>query len=220
MNNDKSPDATGLYEEMAGNVKVPVTTAQNNTQKLIGSYTEMAKFVSDEVATVLMKVNENEVNRLIDEIIAAEKVFFIGVGRVFLSHQCLAKRLAHFGINVNIVGSVIESPITNKDLLLVASGSGESKLPLEITKIAKKYNAKIALITSAQQSSIKSLSDIAIHLPAPTKTDMAYGVQSIQPMSTLFDQALHLFGDVLCLQLQKRTGQSQEDLKKRHANLE
>ena len=150
----------------------------------------------------------------------AEKIFIVGLGRVFLSLQCLAKRLAHFGFDVNVVGSIVEKSITGRDLLIVASGSGESQVPVNITKIAKKYHARIALITSAQQSTIKSLSDAVVHLPCPTKNDFSFGVKSIQSMSTLFDQTLHIFGDVLCLLLQQKTGQTNEELWSRHANLE
>ena len=205
----------GLYEEVAGSVseftKQDRETTNLNTTQVLNEYNEYSQFT---------KVDPKEVSSLIDEILKAEKIFVIGVGRVFLSLQCLAKRLAHFGFDVNLVGSVVEKRITDKDLLLVASGSGESKLPASIAKIARKYNARIALITSSKESTIKSMANVAVHLPCPTKTDYGYGVKSIQTMSTLFDQSLHLFGDIICLMLQKRTGKTNEDLKKYHANLE
>lgn len=183
-------------------------------------YENYAGAVVNEISTVLGKVNPQEIEVLMDEIVKAEKIFIIGLGRVFLSLQCLAKRLAHFGFDVNVVGSVVEKSITERDLLLVASGSGESRVPLNIAQIASKYNPQIGLITSAKESSIKKISHFAVHLPTPTKVDMSFGVQSIQSMSTLFDQCLHIFGDIMCLMLQQKTGQSNEDLAKRHANLE
>lgn len=218
----------GLYEELAGSIssgtpkktiKMIITDSEQPTiEKEL--HENLTKAVSSEISEVLSKVNSDEVSKMMDAILKAEKIFIIGVGRVFLSLQCLAKRLAHFGFDVNVVGSVVEKSITGKDLLLVASGSGESKLPASISEIAKQYNAKIGLITSSQESTIKSMADVVIHLPCPTKMDYSYGVKSIQSMSTLFDQCLHIFGDILCLMLQKRTGQTNEDLKKRHANLE
>jgi 6-phospho-3-hexuloisomerase len=220
----------GLYEEVAGSVAEATKQDKEQVKEEIkhgtgqlNEYNEYSQFtnaISKEVSEVLSKVDPNEVSLLMDEILKAEKIFVIGVGRVFLSLQCLAKRLAHFGFDINLVGSVVEKRITDKDLLLVASGSGESKLPAGIAEIAKKYNARIALITSSKESTIKSIANVAVHLPCPTKTDYGYGVKSIQTMSTLFDQSLHLFGDILCLMLQKRTGKTNEDLKKFHANLE
>lgn len=214
-------EKSGLYEKVAGSI-VPECSSEELTYAGEESrlYGQKYKAVTDEIASVLQQVKPSEVTKMMTEIIRSDKIFVIGVGRVFLSLQCLAKRLAHFGFDINIVGSVVEKSITDKDLLLVASGSGESKLPVSIARIAKQYNARVGLITSSRSSTIKSMADVVVHLPSPTKTDMGYGVKSIQSMSTLFDQCLHIFGDVLCLMLQERTGQTNEDLKRRHANLE
>ncbi|MBI2589887.1 SIS domain-containing protein [Candidatus Berkelbacteria bacterium] len=176
--------------------------------------------VLDEIYQVTKTVDTAEVDNFVEEILRAEKVFFIAVGRVFLSLQCMAKRLSHLGIDCHVVGSITEKAITSKDLLVVASGSGESKVPVIISQIAKKHNAKVGLITSAEQSTIKSMADLCVHLKCPTKTNMQEGVKSIQPMSTLFDQSLHVFGDILSLIIQNRKSVHGHELWKYHANLE
>lgn len=184
------------------------------------AWQSLAKAVSQEIREVLSRVDPGEADTLIREILKAEKVFVFAVGRVFLSLQCFAKRLAHLGIDIQVVGSVTEEPITPKDLLLIASGSGESKLPAEIAKIAKNHKARVGLITSSRTSTIKSIADFCIHLPCPTKANKNEGVKSIQSMSTLFDQSLHIFGDILCILIQKKKGVTNEELWRRHANLE
>jgi len=176
--------------------------------------------INQEIGEVLGRVDGKEVERLVDEILNAEKVFFVAVGRVFLSLQCFAKRLAHLGIESHVVGSVNEKAITDKDLLIAASGSGESIMPVEIAKKARKFNARIGLITSARESTLKNLADFSVHLPCPTKNDPDYGVKSVQPMSTLFDQTLHIFGDIIAMVIQNERALSKEELWKYHANLE
>ena len=57
------------------------------------------------------------------------------------SLQCFGKRLSHLGFKIELVGSLTEKPATKKDLLIVASGSGESIVPLQITKKAKNSNS-------------------------------------------------------------------------------
>jgi 6-phospho-3-hexuloisomerase len=190
------------------------------TERKHNDYQRLARLVSAEIVDVLDQVKDEEVDSLVQEIITAEKIFLIAVGRVFLSLQCLAKRLAHFGFDVNVVGSIVEKPISRRDVLLVASGSGESMFPLSIVRIAKTYGARVAMITSAESSTIKKMADTVLHLPCPTKVDLTVGAKSSQPMSTLFDQCVHIFGDVLCLVLQDKTEQSGEELFKNHANLE
>lgn len=183
-------------------------------------YRELAAVVSREIGEVLSLVDEDEVRELIARILEAEKVFVFGVGRVFLSLQIVAKRLAHLGVDVQVVGCVTEKHIGDRDLLLVASGSGESALPIQIAQLARTHGATVALITSALESTLKSTADFAVHLPAPTKKDPECGVRSVQSMTYLFDQSLHVFGDILCLMLQLKQGLEDEDIWKRHANLE
>ena len=149
-----------------------------------------------------------------------------------LSLQCFGKRLSHLGINVDLVGSLTEKPATNKDLLLVASGSGESLLPLNIAKKAKSFNTRIGLITSASSSSLKKISDFSVTLKAPTKplkhgkiknqnlSDSASKSSSVQPMSSLFDQTLHIYGDIISLIIFERKKINKDEIWKNHANLE
>jgi 6-phospho-3-hexuloisomerase len=183
-------------------------------------YAQLSIAIADEISAVLKLVDANEVDALIAELQNADRIFVIAVGRVFLSLQCFAKRLAHLGLNVDVVGQVTEKAITDRDLLLVASGSGESAFPVAIARKAKDFNARIALITSAKTSTIASLADCMVRLPSPTKLDGDFGVTSVQPMSTLFDQVLHIFGDVVAMKILSASNAAKDDLWRYHANLE
>ena len=190
-------------EEMPSDYVEPGIEYDREAESALGSkeYDNLSGTVLNEVAAVISSVDIGEVEKLVDGILMSDKVFFIAVGRVFLSLQCMAKRLSHLGIDAHVVGSITEKAITENDLLLVASGSGESIVPAEIAKKAKKLGVKIGLITSARSSTIKSIADLAVHLPCPTKNDPNYGVRSMQPMSTLFDQSLHVFGDIVAMMI-------------------
>ena len=85
-----------------------------------------------------MNINIDQTQNLINQIILAERIFLVAIGRVNLSLQCFGKRLSHLGFKIELVGSLTEKPATKKDLLIVASGSGESLIPLHITKKQKK----------------------------------------------------------------------------------
>lgn len=96
-----------------------------------------------ELTSTLENIEESQVDILINELLKAKRVFFVGVGRVLLSLEAIAKRLAHIGVDTVIVGEITEPAITDEDLLIVGSGSGESLFPLMIAKKAKSYNASI-----------------------------------------------------------------------------
>ena len=192
-----------------------------------------AKLIIDEIKHCLLKVDIKQSEKLVEEILKAEKVFLIAVGRVSLSLQCFGKRLSHLGINVELVGSLTEKPATKDDLLLVASGSGESILPVNIAKKASALNTKIGLITSAESSSLKDLCDFYVTLNSPTKSvshDKVHNQSlsdsasksslSVQPMSSLFDQALHLYGDVISMLIFEQKKMNKDEIWKYHANLE
>lgn len=186
---------------------------------LESEYYSLSKLIINEIESVVSGVDENEVVQFVNEIMRAEKVFIFGVGRVFLMLQSFGKRLGHLGINVQVVGSVTEKAITEKDLLLIASSTGETILPIEIAKKTKNFGARIGIITSARSSTLKSLADFAVHLPCSTKNDPDFGVKSNQGMKSLFEQSLLVFGDTITMMILKKKGLS-EDLWKYHANLE
>jgi len=192
--------------------------------------------VLKEINEIALEISEKQSECLVNQILKAKRVFLVAIGRVNLSLQCFGKRLSHLGIKVELVGSLTEKPATNKDLLIVASGSGESLVPLEIAKKAKKIGCKILLITSAKTSSIRSLSNFVVEIKTPTKPktlikknikqkenlfDSSSKLKkSIQPMSTVFDQVLHIYGDCIALRLIEKLKLNKKDLWKSHANLE
>ena len=194
-------------------------------------YQKNAVLIIDEISNILSNIPEKQTENLISEIISANRIFLVAIGRVNLSLQCFGKRLSHLGFKVELVGALTEKPATKKDLLIVASGSGESIIPLHISKKAKKIGCKILHITSAKKSSIRKIANCVVELNAPTKktkqkvkeslSDSASKTKvSIQPMSTLFDQALHIYGDIVSVQIIEKLRLNKINLWKNHANLE
>ncbi|WP_392558871.1 6-phospho-3-hexuloisomerase [Orbus mooreae] len=177
-----------------------------------------SKKIVQELDAVLSSIDAEQINQLISQLLTAEKVFIIGVGRVYVSLSAMAKRLNHLGIKTWMVGDINEPPITDKDLLLVGSGSGESLFPKNIALCAKKYNAKIAHLTSSPQSTIAQMADVVVDFHCNSKS--GNGIATIQPMTTLFEQSLLLFGDLICLELVRQKGLTLEEVAKNHANLE
>lgn len=90
----------------------------------------------------MQKIDEEQSQQLVEAILNADEVFFIGVGRVMLSLQAICKRFAHFGIKAHCVGEITEPAITDKDLLIVGSGSGETLFPVAIAQKAKRLAQK------------------------------------------------------------------------------
>ncbi|WP_226584073.1 6-phospho-3-hexuloisomerase [Halobacillus litoralis] len=184
------------------------------------NYDEATKKIAQEITATLTNIEGNDVEELIEEINKAEKVFFVGVGRVLLSLQAIAKRLAHLGVDTYVVGQITEPAITDKDLLIVGSGSGETQFPLIIANKAKQYNAKVAHIGANPDSSMSQYSDLFIRIPIGSKDQNSEDVQSEQPMKSLFEQSLLLLGDTIALMMVEKKDIEIQSLWQYHANLE
>ena len=179
-------------------LKMTNTEEQNNFFKV------PFNTVLEECRTALDKIDPAAVDELLDAILSADKVFFVGVGRVLLSLQAIAKRLAHLGIHTCYVGQVTEPAITENDLLIVGSGSGESLFPVAIAKKARNIGSKIAHIGSNPKSSLKDITDVFVRIPVRTKLAFPDEIDSVQPMTTLFEQSLLILGDTLAAMIIQR----------------
>lgn len=190
------------------------------TSRREGEFHDAANLILDECRIAINLVDPASVERLLDAIQDSDKVFFIGVGRVFLALQALAKRLTHLGVRTYLVGQITEPAIGPRDLLIVGSGSGESIVPVAIARKAKALGARVAHIGSNAESSLQPITDIFVRIPTCTKLERADEIRSRQPMTTLFDQSLLVFGDALCGMIIRRRKLDMQSLWQQHANLE
>lgn len=181
---------------------------------------DMESLILDECRLALGQVDPAAVDQLLEALLSADKIFFVGVGRVLLSLQAMAKRFSHLGLKTYYVGQITEPAITENDLLIVGSGSGESLLPVAIAKKAKSLGAEIAHIGSNAESSLKPITDIFIRIPVRTKLGRPDEIESQQPMTSLFEQSLLLFGDTLAAMIVQRKNINIKSLWQYHANLE
>lgn len=184
------------------------------------SYSEVQSAIVVELGKTMGQISADEVDALMAEVQKAERVFFVAVGRVLLSLQAIAKRWAHLGIDTVIVGQITEPAISDKDLLIVGSGSGQSAIPLAIARKADELGARVAHIGSNPNSKMSEYSDVFVRIPVQTKLALPNEVPSIQPMTSLFEQSLLLLGDSIALMLVQQDNLDLHSLWRFHANLE
>ena len=173
--------------------------------------------VLEELSRTLNSIDPASLERLADEILAADQVFFVGVGRVLLSLQSVCKRLAHLGIKAHYVGEITEPAITKNDLLIVGSGSGASLFPLGIAKKARSAaDCRIVHIGSNPNSEMKEIADFMVRIPVRTKFYLDDEIDSCQPI----EQSLLLVGDILAKMIIEHRKLDMKGLWQYHANLE
>ena len=174
-----------------------------------------------EIRLAFSEVTEDSLRGFGARITAARRIFVAGTGRSGLMARAFAMRLMHLGLKACVVGEILTPGIAAGDLLLIASGSGETGSMRVMAEKAKKLGAGVALITAFPQSSLGRLADMHIALKAPTpKASGPAAFRSIQPMGSLFEQSLLLLLDLVVLQLMESLHAAPEDMFARHANLE
>ena len=184
------------------------------------TYKQTADLVVDELRTSLNSIDPESVEKLIELVLGSRKVFFIGVGRVMLSLQAIAKRWAHLGIDTHLVGEITEPAITPDDLLIVGSGSGTTLFPAGIAQKAHKIGAKVVHIGSNPNSPLKEIVCLMVRIPVRTKYYLEDEIDSLQPMTSLFEQTLLLLGDIVAKMIIDRKELDMKGLWQYHANLE
>ena len=184
------------------------------------TYKEISDLVLEELHTSLDSIKEEQVEELINIVLGARKVFFIGVGRVMLALQCMAKRWNHLGIECHLVGEITEPAITPDDVLIVGSGSGTTLFPAGIAQKAHAIGAKVVHIGSNPNSPLKDIVCLMVRIPVRTKYYLEDEIDSRQPMTSLFEQTLMLLGDVVAKMIIDRKELDMKGLWQYHANLE
>lgn len=177
--------------------------------------------IMNEISTALLSADIDSIERFSADLCEAEQVFLTGVGRVKMSLEAFTKRLSHLGISAHCVGDITEPCMTDKDILVVGSGSGESIVPLAIARKAKEIGAKrIIHIGSNPNGSMSEYADYMVRIPVRTRLYLEDEINSEQIMTSLFEQSLLILGDVISKILIDEKGLDLRELWQCHANLE
>ncbi|MDD1726177.1 MAG: 6-phospho-3-hexuloisomerase [Euryarchaeota archaeon] len=192
------------------------------------------KAIAANVQTIADEIDYIEVNSLISDLISAHqnkrRVFVLGAGRSGLVAKGFAMRLMHLGFYVYVVGETITPAVETGDLLIVISGSGETKSINEMGALAKAKGTRLDSVTSNKDSTLGTISDTAVIVKGRTKMSgsgmdfmerQVIGSHiSFAPLGTMFELSTMVFLDGVIAALMEVTKKSEDDLKKKHATLE
>ena len=165
-------------------------------------------------------IADEEAEKLVNGILESKKVFVAGAGRSGFMAKSFAMRMMHMGIDSYVIGETVTPNFEKEDILIIGSGSGETKSLVSLTEKAKSIGGKIATVTIFPDSTIGQLADITIKLPGSPKDQSEGDYKTIQPMGSLFEQTLLLFYDAVILRFMEKKGLDTNKMYGRHANLE
>jgi 6-phospho-3-hexuloisomerase len=181
---------------------------------------ELARRALDEVAGVFTPAISDAATRMGDEILGARCIACYGVGREGLMMRALCMRLMHLGLDAHVVGDMTTPPVGKGDLLMVSAGPGAFSTVLGLLSMAQLAGARTLVVTAQLEGEAARAADVVIHLPAQTMADDTGAGAGLLPMGSLYETAQLIFFDLLSILLRERTGQTPEQMRARHTNLE
>ena len=148
---------------------------------------------------------------IIESIMHSGKIFIAGAGRTGYIMRCFAMRLIHLGFCAYVIGDTEMIAAKAGDLLLIGSGSGETKTLRVYMEKAKQLGMKTVVFTCNRESALAREAKFSCVIRAQSK--FQDGRISVQPMGSLFEQQLLLLTDCITLELARRMNIDFEQLK-------
>jgi 6-phospho-3-hexuloisomerase len=183
-------------------------------------WSDWATRASRELTGALQGVAPDEIDRMADELLAAKRIVCVGSGREGLMMRTLCMRLMHHGLDAHMAGDMTTPPVGPDDLVIVSVWPGSSSVLEAIMDRVRTAGAKVLAVTAQPDGPTPRAADVVIHLPAQTMANDADGGASMLPMGTAFEWLELTFFDFVALHFRERTGQSFDDVRARHTNVE
>lgn len=189
----------------------------NETTAPSGTESRILDQIVAEITGVIAKMDEGDIERAMPLIGKTGRVYATGEGRSGFQARSFAMRMMHIGYTSYMMGETICPSMHEGDVLLAISGSGTTRRTVEDAEAAKKLGVKVIAVTSKPESPLAAAADAVIVVPGRVKGESG---GSIQLLSSLFDQSVHIALDALCLMLSRRDNVSDADANANHANVE
>jgi 6-phospho-3-hexuloisomerase len=177
---------------------------------------EPLRFIQERAAAAL-RLDPVVIEQFVATLQPAKRVFLYGRGRSGFVARAFAVRLMHLGYATYVVGETITAPVQKDDVVILVSGSGTTYPVVMTAEIGRKQGATVVAVTADPESDIARLAHVVVPLlPNPQNGKAA----RYAPLGTLFETTAWLFFDAIVAVLMERLGESEKEMRRRHATLE
>jgi 6-phospho-3-hexuloisomerase len=173
-----------------------------------------------EIHGVATRIDRTQLDALASALLAAERIFVTGEGRSGFMSRAFAMRLMHLGLPVFVIGETTTPAVRGGDIVVAVSGSGSTGGTVRVAQQATALGATVWAVTTDPTSALGSTATAHLVIPAATKYRRPDEAPTIQPLSSLYDQATHISLDVVCLIIAAARGVDNARAGAAHANTE
>lgn len=189
-------------------------------------YSDLVDKVQNEIKEVLESVNEDRLNDFVTLLSKPNvKVLGYSAGRMGFGLKAFMMRLNHLGINAYWFGDNYVPPMGKDDVFICCSNSGTTKSVASIMDIFRaKANGKVVAFVGNEDSKMGKEADLTIKFKTCNgglnSADDPSKINSIQPMTTLTEQAMFILFDIVTLMLIDKLNINLNETKQFHSNIE
>ena len=176
------------------------------------------ELILNKISSVLQATDDSLVDKIVESVDKANRIFITGAGRSGLVSRFFAMRLVHSGYKVYMVGEIVTPSIQAGDLFLVISGSGGTETLMPLVKKAKSMGAQVAVISMKSKSPMAELADLVC--PIGSGDENSFGIVKGMPMGTVFERSTLVFLEAIVSKIVHDKGLTEEGMRAVHANLE
>lgn len=184
-------------------------------------YKELYEIILKEHRQVFEAQPVEDIEKLIDAVMIAKRVFVFGAGREGIAARSFAMRIMHLGKDTFWLLDDTTPGMKEGDLFIAVNGSGKIGFIDYFIDQAQKTGAKIAVFTGSPMERTPVEADVNVFVPAAVyKGTDTRVVPSVQPMGNLYEQHLFLLFDIIVMMLEKKMNLSHDEMESRHRNVE
>ena len=182
---------------------------------------EQRKVQEQQISAIFQAIAQPQIDALVEAIMRTERIFISGWGRAGNVARILGMNCSQLGKLVFCVGDNGTPAIQPGNLLIIVSGSGNTKTISIICQQAKEHGAEIALISGNADSVMGKMADMNVVIPKrlPGEVDLPDEVV-FEKRPYAFYEAAFMLNDYISTCIRRKTGRTLEDVKRFHNNLE
>lgn len=191
------------------------------------TYKEYKDKVLKEIDESLSSIDERMVDQLAEELAYKRPTVICGhaAGRMGYGLRAFIMRLMHLGYHAYWYNDTSIPHMSPNDTFIFASASGKTETVVKLAEVAKrKAGCRIIAITGDAESPLAKLADEVILFKGCNNglnsENSDKKIDSIQPMTTLNEQAMFIFFDLLALKIMERLGEDNGTMSFRHSVIE
>lgn len=183
--------------------------------------------LAERQAEMLKSVDQAELDAMVDAILGAERIFVTGWGRAGNNIKMMSMDCSQIGLSTHVIGDNSCPSMTDRDILIIGSGSGGTKSMLLFANQAKAHGSKIGLIVATRGSELEKLADVTVHVLDDVIIGQGYRPKegTVTPeealvQSNAFYPVMQTVCDVIQSYCAEKLGVTLEDIGRNHNNIE